>query len=274
MERVKNFLNKYGVPILIIAIVAVSVYLKLNGNPFTTPEIFSGTTECCETVDYEEGTAAQILAPLSFEAKIGDLIEIDLSEAKAKCFKWIIEPETTNYRIIECGRKLLLSHGQRETFRVFVAGALGDTVDSAIIEIKIRGSAPVNPTPDEEEDDGEDSQPSPLESELARDMLGWLDEIDTENTHGEAIALSQSFMSASAMVSAGVVDNIDKLIEMTRIQNRKALGDQLDGWKPFLNELNDAIGARYEQGDLDNLSDHAKLWKEIGQALAAVAERL
>jgi len=259
-----DYIRKYWLPALITLIASTAVYIQA-----TNPELMSfGDEDNCANVEYVEGTQAELIGYANIEAEVGELIEIDLSESKARTFKWEIQPHTENCRIIECGRKMILSHGKRGRFKIFVACALDDTLDSAVIEIKVAGSAPT-PDDNDDEDDGEDNQPDPPESELNQLVSNWVSEIDTPEKQSETRALAQSFRSVSAMVSAGVVKSLEDLIDMTKASNQTALGDSLDDWKPFSDGLRKYLNKLGKEGELGDLQDHASIWEQIGDSLSS-----
>lgn len=206
---------------------------------------------------WDDTEVAKLVIKSPDSAKVGELVEIDLSESVGHSFKWLVSPDTPNFRIEDNGRRLLFCHGHPTTFRLVVATAINGTVDVSRVIIRIEAADPP-PTPPE---------PEPLPSGLDALVQGWMASVESPNKRDETMLLAQNFSSTSAMVAAGVIKSTEDLIKATAKTNKDTLGANLVQWKPFLEGLRLHLNQLAKDGGLNSVQDNAKLWREIAAAM-------
>lgn len=191
----------------------------------------------------------QISAPA--DAAVGQLVIIDATKSKAKSFKWIVVPETSNFLVIEDGRKAVFSEGRPGQYRFYIAGAAGDQVDAETHTIDVGGSAP-SPVPG-----------------INQKVKAWVAQVNSAGKKSEQSALSASFSGVAAQIAAGVLKTPDDVIKSTAVANRGALGSSIDSWKPFADSLRTELNQLSQAGKLETMEQHADLWRQISAALGS-----
>lgn len=199
---------------------------------------------------------AHIVIKAQEVAEVGELVRLDLSESAAQSYKWILVPESVDFETYRDGEAAVFSARKPGEYMFIVACAYNGSVDVATHVVTVKSKYP----PDELDV----ARPS-KDASLTKWATYWC---ATNNRPGdEAEKLAGSFEGVSAQIAAGVLQEADEIIAATATANRKALGDSLPEWLPVLRELQAAMKARAEQGELATPDQHQALWKEIAEGL-------
>ena len=187
----------------------------------------------CHCVSFSE---AEITLTAPDTCGIGELVELDASASVASSFTWQVIPETSDFRIIERGSRALFCSGSPGKYLFVLAAAKGNTVDCEIKEI-IVGSTVLDT--------------------FSSKVQTWLP-ADTDPKILEKLAKSFERVAAAGH------DDIGTLIKTTALSNRAILGDDLDGYKPFLTAFSDYLKDNYSDEPIEK---HIELWFKIASAL-------
>jgi hypothetical protein len=181
----------------------------------------------------------QIESPSAIEspdtAQIGELVRLKVDSEKVS---WKVVPETQDFEAV--GNIAFFSSRTEGKYLFVVAVIDGENPIVLIKEITITSSTPTIPPP--------------------KDILGKLKTVIKENKLKviEATKLAQSFRALSE-----VQVPIDKLLEETVAANKRALGDSLESWKPYL----DILSTYIDSLDLKTRNDYKKAWLEIAELI-------
>ncbi len=193
---------------------------------------FVHTPELVLEVDYPESYT------------VGELITLDASASKAVDMKWLIFPETANFKID--GKKAYFSSASTVPYTIILMATNGKTIGCKIfnlINVKAVGPEP---------------KPVPIDPFTLK-IKSWL---PLNYSEISAIKLSQSFRSISAISKTSFSD-IEAMLLATAYSNRVALEDDLSIWKPFL----DSLAKDLKDNPPANLVACAELWIKIADAL-------
>lgn len=189
------------------------------------------------------------------EIKSGALLILDATKSKGVSFNWIVEPATPNFLVIDGGKRAVFS-APGGTYRFYVAGAQGDRIDAEFRTVKVSGGdvVPVDPV-----------DPKP---EVPK-VIEWLKLVPGEKSKvkDETQALAKAFRSVQTQIAAGVLKDANSIIAATAVANRSALGDRASAWKPFFVELEKALNAKRDAGELATAADHQREWSALAKEL-------
>lgn len=240
---------------LTLALLILSVSRFSDDTRLTTNLLSATGNAKVITQEPTNSNQAKLIITGVSEAQVGDLVVISVEESNAASFKWMVTPSTDNILVIDGGKRIVFSSGALGKYTFTVAGALGDTVDLASHTVEI-----VNPA-------------KPL-SELQSKITSWCELINSSNKRDECLALSQSFSSVAALIEAGNLVSAEEIVAATSLSNKAALGDSLENWQPFRDELVKHLTEIAAKGKLSNPESHTEVWKEIAEALSLVSKTL
>jgi hypothetical protein len=203
---------------------------------------------------FADPDAVSVIVKAPTKANVGKLILLDVSESNAVAFTWKVIPETDNFVVDDDGKRAFFSAEAAGEYTFVIAGAKDNEGDIAIHKITI-GGGPAAPT------DG-----------LADKIKGWSDPVKSPTKRDDALKLSQSFASVSAIVQPTMKPA--DILEATKKSNRDALGDNMTLWTPFFESLQKELQARAAAGKLTDADSHAKAWREIADGLRKYAESM
>lgn len=197
---------------------------------------------------------AKVVLKAPDKAKVGQLVVLDVSESDAASFKWVLNSKTTNFLVIDGGKRAVFSAEAGGDFTFVVAASKGDTVDVVIHTIKVAGGTPS------------------LTDDLPTRVAGWCESVESPTKRDDALKLAQSFSSLSSIIKPEMTP--EDIIEATKNSNRDALGDNLKHWTPFLDGLGAEMTKLSAAGQLNDAEAHKRVWKAIADALGEYAKTL
>ncbi len=172
-------------------------------------------------------------------ASVGELITLESKEANS--YTWKILPATTNFKLIDSGQRLIFS-SQKEGEYIFICAiANGGQVEIQTFRILVGKVSDVNTV------------------DLNSIVQSW---VPKDYKLEDAQRLARSFEEASNNQTS-----IEELIKLTQVNNRVALNDSMEVWKPFLIEFSTYLQQNYQGKSLE---EHVKLWKKVSEILKAL----
>ena len=203
-------------------------------------------------------TAAEIVVAAPKTAHVGELVIIDVSKSTADQVEWRVIPESKNFRVFESGRVAAFSSGTAGEFTFVIAAAKDGSVDVEIINVRLVVDGPA--------------------SALTEKVATWCEAVKSTTKRDDALKLAQSFSAMASFIDT-LTDNgsgigVEEVISATAAANRKALGDHLDSWIPFLSSLGEELKAMNAADKLPDAKAHAALWREIAASLQQYADTL
>jgi hypothetical protein len=185
--------------------------------------------------------------------KVGELVRLDASQSDVDGLTWQILPGTSDFEVIEDGRRAFFSaraDGPRE-FLVILAGARGGTPFLQHHKLTVEGIEAIEP------DD-------PTPASLGQKIRGWLDKVeDYEGKASKALAMAEAFRSLADKEDLDVND----ILEATAVANSAILGDDLDKWVPFLDDLGAELDLYIEEHALDTREQYREIWLRIAAGI-------
>lgn len=204
--------------------------------------------------------SAQVVIKAPAQAKVGQLVVLNVADSDAASFTWKVEPSTNNFLVIENGKQAVFSSEVGGDYLFIVGGGGHD----GSVDVKTHLIHVIGP----------DGPVGPDVNTFAAKVAQWCEPVESPTKRDDALKLSQSFLSVSAIISSGVVTTPADMVEATKKSNQDALGDKVDNWVPFLQQLQAELKAQAEAGKLPDPAAHAAAWKAIGEALRQYAETL
>ncbi len=216
--------------------------------------------------DEDDNTPREDKAEISINApdkvKVGDMIVLDLSESLGAGFDYAVEPTPPGLRTFDNGQVIVCGTGDENvTYTFMISCALGGDSDIGIHKVKVTGAQIPGPPPDPGQN-------------IVEKVKDWASDVDSPTKRDDAIKLAQSFASVAIIIEQNTFNTPAELVQATATSNKDALGDNLENWTPFLNSLMQELKAMAQLGKLGNMAEHARLWKEIAQALREYAQTL
>lgn len=204
----------------------------------------------------DEGADLVLNAPTV--AEVGELVRLDLSQSKAVGIKWQVVPETTDFEVIDGGKRGLFSSRVAGTYRFIIAGARGDSASLIHHEIIVAGGLVPTPGPG----------PVPV-IPIDQKIVGWSKLVkDYPNKKAHAAALAGVFKK---MADAKDVKT-EQILEATALANSAVLGADLDKWVPFLDEMGKELDARVADKSLSTREQYRDTWLLIAAGLEKVSK--
>jgi len=254
MEKVKN------IAIFLVMIIGISFIGHLAWVKFVTQKFHYNITPGPIV-----NAKSDIVIEGPKEIKIGQLARLDVTKSAGKTFKWQILPSGVDFEVYDDGRKVIFSSGIPGDYTFIVACANDNDVDIKVLTIKVLpndGSpipGPVPPVP-----------PSPVAG-LKGQVIVWAGVVNSPNKKAEAAKLATSFLAIQASIKGGQLVTIEQIIEATKVANRESLGNSLQVWVPFLEQLQKYLQTQAEAGLLVTPEQHAQVWGEISEGLTIVS---
>lgn len=233
--------NRFGITAALLAITLVSVAFAVF-HPLSPTKLVA------------EADDARIVLKAPDKAKVGELVILDVSESNATSFKWQLQQKSSNFLVIDNGRRAVFSAEAGGEYTFVVAAAKDNTVDVKIHIITIPGG-PAQPTDD-----------------IGVKIADWCKPISYPQKRDDLLKLAQSFSSVSAIISDQM--SPEDIVKATIQSNRDALGGNLDNWVPFLQNLQDELKARAGAGKLPDTEAHRQMWRAIADGLKDYAATL
>lgn len=220
--------------------VCATVYLKQHRSKVATVAL--------------EPTPVSIVLKAPEKAKVGQLVILDVSESVANSFKWECQQKTSNFLVIDGGRRAVFSAETGGQYTFVIAAAKEDMVDVKIHTIKVPSEA-ANPG-----------------DELSAKIASWCEPITSATKRDDALKLAQSFSSVCAVITDEM--SPADIVEATKKSNVDALGSSLENWVPFLKGLQAELKATAEAGKLSDTESHRLMWRSVAEGLKEYAETL
>ncbi len=206
-----------------------------------------------EVVD-EPVSQAHLVVVGPEKVKMGELVVISVEESDAASYKWIVIPETKDFMVIDGGKRAVFSSGKGGTYKFFISCALGNTVDSAVHVVVVKGGVP---------------QPS---DSFSTRIATYCERVDSDTKRDDCLALAQSFASVALIMADDASPT--EIVAATFKSNQEALGNKLDNWLPFRQGLSRELKSMADKGGLSDTASHIRVWKQIASALRAYASTL
>ena len=216
--------------------------------------------------DEDDGTPRQDKAEVNIKApdkvKVGDMIVIDLSESLGGGFDYAVEPMPPGLRTFDSGKIIVCGTGDENvTYTFMISCALDGDSDIAVHKVKVTGAAAPGPPPD----------PGQNIPEKVKD---WADDVDSPSKRDDCVKLAQSFSSVAIIIEQDQFSTPAELVQATATSNRDALGENLSHWTPLLDSLMQELKAMAQLGKLQDVKDHARIWKDVAKGLREYATTL
>lgn len=205
-----------------------------------------------------EKDVAKIIIKASNEAEIGQLIRLDVAASKAESFKWLLVPNSADFEVYDNGKRAVFSAREAGEYMFIVACAYKGTV--AVTTHVVRVGNPV-PKPGD--------YPIVAKPNAGAAISEWVPYWCSlmVRPKEETQKLAESFEGIAATISAGVNTTPEEISKATSDANRRALGDSLEAWKPFLLSLQNEFKNRANAGTLVSAEQHAEMWREVAKGL-------
>lgn len=209
-----------------------------------------------EVVGEPEASQANLVVVGPDKVKMGELVVISVEESIAASYKWIVLPETKDFMVIDGGKRAVFSSSKGGTYKFFISCGLGDTVDSAVHVVNVRGG--VSPRPSDD---------------FATRLATYCEKVVSDTKRDDCLALAQSFSSV-ALIMDGTGATPSEIVKATFKSNQDALGSKLDNWLPFRTGLSRELKMLADGDKLSNTASHVTVWKQIANALRFYASTL
>lgn len=190
------------------------------------------------------------------KVKAGDLVVISVEKSRAASFKWIVLPSTNNFLVIDEGKRIVFSSGVGGDFKFIVACSLGDTCDVAVHTVTVIGEA-AGPT-----------------NNLSSRIALWCEDVQSDSKRDDCLKLAQSFSSVASVMEGKSLTTPSEFVSATYKSNQDALGDKIEDWTPFRENMADYLTQLAEDGKLETTQDHVKVWRAIAEGLREYADTL
>jgi len=192
------------------------------------------------------------------KVKAGDLVVLSVEKSRAATFKWIVIPSTTNYLVIDNGKRVVFSSGSSQIpeFKFIVACSLGDTCDVAVHTVTVIG------------------QTTEIVDSFESKIAGWCESVKSDTKRDDILKLAQSFSSVAMIMEGGTLVTPTDIVNATFKSNKDALGDKLDAWLPFREGLANELRQMSANGKLADTAAHLQVWKIIAGSLRNYAQKL
>lgn len=80
-------------------------------------------------------------------------------------------------------------------------------------------------------------------------------------------AVGNNYRNVASMAAAGALPTVDAMNAETKRRNQASVGVNSAAWGPFATAVQKRLGELYEAGKLTTVADHARAWREVGEAL-------
>jgi len=205
---------------------------------------------------------AEIIIEGPTEIKIGQLARLTVEKSNSKTFKWKVLPATDNFQVYDDGRRAVFSSPVMGEFVFIVAGANDGDVDVMTLTLRVTNEGGVGPSP----------TPVNPATGLAGKVYEWSKAITSANKKAEAGKLAESFSNIAKQIQDGQLITADQIVAATKSGNQAALGNALQSWVPFLEQLQKEMKTQAEAGLLVTPEQHAIMWRQIAEGLMNVAK--
>lgn len=208
---------------------------------------------------------AEIIIEGPAEIKVGQLARLTVEKSNGKTFKWKVLPATDNFQVYDDGRRAVFSSPIIGEFVFIVASANDGDVDVKTLTIKVTNEGgPIGPSP----------TPTPVNpaTGLAGKVYEWSKSVTSANKKAEAGKLAESFSNIAKQIQDEQLTTADQIIAATKTGNQAALGNVLQSWVPFLEQLQKEMKTQAEAGLLVTPEQHAIMWRQIAEGLTNVAK--
>lgn len=200
--------------------------------------------------------AAKLVVEGPTSEKAGNLVVISVEKSRAASFKWISNDlPTSNFLVIEGGKRAIFSSGTAGTYSFTIACALNDTCDVKVHTVTLTGG----------------TQPA---DNLTSRITSWCDKVSTENKRDECLALAQSFASVALVMEGGTLTTPLDIVNATKKSTQEALASSYEAWEPFRYPLAEELSKMADSGELTDTESHIRVWKVIASALRDYASTL
>jgi hypothetical protein len=226
--------NLIAITLVAVMVLAVIIGIALQENRKEIPLIDAPLFE--QTVDVN---VAKIMLTAPETCSIGELVVLDASASVGTSFSWEVEPTTTNFAVIEDGKRAFFTAAKPGCYTFFCAVAKDNTVDTTIHKIRVIGP-----------------KVTVVQDDFTILVRSWLpDNCDPMLLQG----LSRSFTEAANS------ETIEEMIKITASTNRAVLGLSLNDYRSFLQSFSTYLRENYQDKSLE---EHQELWLNVAKALS------
>jgi hypothetical protein len=171
---------------------------------------------------------------------VGELVLLDASASLGDSLTWEVHPSTEDFRVF--GKQACFSGRAAGTFLVIIAGVEDEQPVLKTHTLTVEGGI--------------------VSSDLSSRMQEWAKLVTSENTSEEALKFAQSFRAL-----AGAKIPVEQILEATADANRRALGESLEAWKPFLDRLGLYLDTLSVDGKLTTPADYQQTWVRLADVI-------
>lgn len=185
------------------------------------------------------------------DCEVGELVRIDASQSDVDHLTWQIIPATTDFEVIEAGRRAFFSArkgaaGQSFLIIISAAKKLDDGTVVSYLQhhtIDVLGEAP---------------EPGP--ETISTKVRRWVRDVkEYPKREDHALALAQVFRKLGTAEDI----TVDQILEATATANSAVLGEDLERWMPFLEPL----GVELDEIELKTRDDYKDVWLKIADGI-------
>jgi len=195
--------------------------------------------------DDEATDEANLVLRAQASCVVGELVRFDASESTVDGIIWQIKPHSNDFEVIENGRRAFFSSRTPGEYLIIVAAAAAGKPFLVHHTIVVEGE--VGP---------------PKPENLGHKIGRWFADVKTPNKIEEARRVAGVFRTlATTEIETA------KILEATAIANREALGESLNEWIPFLENLGKELDLYVEQGLLSSREQYTEVWAAIANGL-------
>ena len=178
---------------------------------------------------------------------------------------WIIKPQARAERSRTYGRELCIPLGTKECDLVITQiAALGDEAAYAEITIHVKGDK-TDPDP------GPEPIPVPPSEGITAIVKASLGPTATNASLADKLkllTLSTVFKGMAERVTKGEVTTVDQLLDMTKAETEKTLGNRYaELWKPTKTLVEQELQRLGNAGKLPDVKSHVQVWIDIASGI-------
>lgn len=176
------------------------------------------------------------------ECEVGELVRMS-ADGSVDGIRWEIKPDSPDFEVIGDGRRAFFSGRTPGEFLIIVAGAKGGQPFLHYQTLTVRGD------------------PTPV-SELTGKIYTALKKLPKDVNKAKVKQVAGVFRKM-----ANSDTPVEKMLEATALANSAVIGDDIESWVPFLEDLGTELDSLVEAKKLDTRDQYKSAWLEIAGAL-------
>lgn len=235
-----------------VVLIALLPFIRWHIEPV---KIAKAKTDWTRQVAIQEPVGPDLVLVAPETCEVGELVRLDLSQSKAIGLIWQVIPASTDFEVIDGGKRAVFSSRVGGVYRFIIAGARGDVASLIHHEIIVAGGAP-------------DTGPGPAVS-IDQRIVSWskkVAEYPGKKTHAAGMAGVFRKMAETKDIKT------DQILEATALANSAVLSADLEKWVPFLDLLGVELDAMVTASTLTTPEQYRATWLLIANGLDKVSK--